>query len=584
MNKFFRRGLSRQAFSLITLLLGALVFIAYLSDSLAYYGISSVGGHIDLRNVQTVKGLEDTNLEQKCDLYMSTLWAHSTSLFNSRQNHLDPYMRMSQIRNFVQHLRIFSKCFTDTYLFENFDHARELEKLLYPMYTQWLPVYVKWDSIFKNYTREDYYKSNAGACVIEQEETKCYGQKKKSFLAQLRHDMRGAGIAISAGDKQVDNLIRLIRVLRYLENDLPIQIVHKGDLSFNSQAEIVYESRAQLWLRDDLYLNKSKQNVFFVDASRSLNKEWASKFQEFSNKWVATLFNSFDDMILMDVDTVPFIQPVEFLGLKGYNKTQALFFQDRSLPETLSRSAIDFYKSLLPSQMEHHLFNIANTTSVTLENVFFTEFRRHIMESGVVLMRRSKYLVGLFVSSRLQMWVNTNQPVWGDKDLFWLGQSIVGNEQYTFNRNNAAAIGTLKDDGVTQYICSIQPAQFDDENRLLWLNGGLRFCKLDTWKEDFKNFSFLRKKFKGVDALCNYYKTTLKVDAAILTKERLDASSALKSKNKLSYGWYKNEMMGCQGYVWCARLNPLNANEELKLFDSKEITNVNSIAKVWNSL
>lgn len=202
----------------------------------------------------------------------------------------------------------------------------------------------------------------------------------------------------------------------------------------------------------------------------------------------------------------------------------------------------------------------------------------------MVLMKRSKHLVGLLVSSRLQMWLNTNKPVWGDKDLFWLGQSIVGNEQYTFNRNNAAAIGTLKDDGITKYICSIQPAQFDDEKRLLWLNGGFRFCKLDSWKEDFKNFSFLRKRFKVLDALYKYYTSTLKVDAAILTRERLDASDALKWEGELSYGWYKNERMGCQGYVWCARLNPLNTYKELKLFDSEEIKRVNVIAKIWNSL
>lgn len=52
------------------------------------------------------------------------------------------------------------------------------------------------------------------------------------------------GIVISASDVQLNETIRLLKVLRFIKNDYPIQIVHNADLSQDSMKSIIKYARS----------------------------------------------------------------------------------------------------------------------------------------------------------------------------------------------------------------------------------------------------------------------------------------------------------------------------------------------------
>ena len=75
--------------------------------------------------------------------------------------------------------------------------------------------------------------------------------------------------------------------------------------------------------------------------------------------------------------------------------------------------------------------------------------------------------------------------------MFWLSLSILGDENFEFNKHPAAAIGqitpyqerikglkTVPESLISKEICSNHPAHINDEDNhtLLWFNSGFKFC------------------------------------------------------------------------------------------------------------
>lgn len=129
-----------------------------------------------------------------------------------------------------------------------------------------------------------------------------------------------------------------------------------------------------------------------------------------------------------------------------------------------------------------------------------------------------------------------------------------GNENYQFNENSAAAIGILKyDKNMDVSVCSTQPAHFDHNFRLLWLNGGLKKCKKSSWELDFNKHRKLRKSYNSKEMLKADYQSPIKVNGAVIPpnlKHRM-----LDRFLNLKLGFKKAPSMGCNGYVWCAFLD-----------------------------
>jgi len=519
----------------------------------------------------------------------------------------------------VSHLRVFGQCYLKPSSFsttsvlsnwlsekdvakqddERIDMCYDIEQRLFPWLSRELPVFKRWsgESIIgipkmSKYIGDDYedldlpysMKNNENEDQVGQKTVKEFEDKKSidtkvekfnaklykryerrnCFLNTWRSMLNGKGIVLSVADKYESDIIGLLRILRALNNKLPIQLVHKGDLSEKVQEKIVKIARSDdvqvpKYLYDNIKdftpQNFPKQEVWFVNAKRCIRNEYRGNFNMYANKLIAYLFNSFDDILLMDTDSIPLVKPIEFFKSGPYQRTQTFFFKDRYNIEKVSKHDSEYFKRLMPSKIDESLFNIPKTTNHTLENRYIKNQFRHVMEAGVVGIKRSTHFIGILTSIQLNFWTATNSRIWGDKELFWLGQSIAGNENYEFNKYDVVAVGELTPmedrprNTIAHELCSTHPGHLsgDDDYTLLWINSGMRYCKVDTWESDMDQEKF-KKYFKNSKELEKYYKNPVKINAALIPPG--GDRSKPNDKDEPAFPWIMTPP--CRGYLWCA--------------------------------
>lgn len=331
------------------------------------------------------------------------------------------------------------------------------------------------------------------------------------------------GIVISATTKYTRDIMKLIRVLRALNNELPIQIIYKGDLNQRSQKYIYAAARAEV---DDLLSKKMssdltnvlpeldllkqykkygstfpKQDIVFVNIQPTMSRQHKYFFSGYTNKLLALLFTSFKEVLLFDADSVPLVKPEEFFASGQYRKSGALFFKDRSLRDTNDYVETNYFTSLMPLGGQDTIdtkFGIPPVSPKTLRNPYMTGWR-HFQEAGVVAIDSYKHFLGILMTLPLALW---NDPVkssiWGDKEMYWLGLSMAGDENYEFNPYHAASIGEINDNPDSKYylgtaakeVCSSHPGHVNEIGKLLWINSGFSYCKKNGYFRDRGFFPF----------------------------------------------------------------------------------------------
>lgn len=473
------------------------------------------------------------SLQDRCYSYFSELARVAPAKASKSRN-----LSQKQISNHLDHLRIFSHCFVENNLDLN-RQLRTLEQFLLPIFSGNPPrtsFPVNWTS------------------------------PPSEVLYWRRHldHLSGRGIVISVGNNDAHSASRLLRVLNHLKNTLPIQFVHVGDLSETSK-EMLRKAATNSGL--DVF----EQEIEFIDASPALKSAHKTIFKGYNNKWFAALFNTFDEMILMDADAVPFVDPSHFFQLQGYIDTGAYFFRDRELLETLTQMQVNFFQSLIPHDQKAFPFRVDTTK---LGNNLFAYNSKHVVESGLIVMKRPTHISGLLVSMSLQYWYQSGKIVYGDKDLFWLGQLISGNSEYHLNKNAAGAIGELEDGNT---LCATQLAHFDDSLRLLWTNGGLSKCKKNTWIADYFKYPNLRKTFKSIGDLRQSYSKEIVISEAVLPASMQHING--NRRHGLHSNFNKRYNRGCGGVYYCATLDD---GGTLLEFSEKEKEAFNEIVRVWN--
>ncbi|RLV83408.1 putative alpha-13-mannosyltransferase MNN12 [Meyerozyma sp. JA9] len=438
--------------------------------------------------------------------------------------------------------------------FKHFASCQSMESSIYPWLTSKYPTYKRWDNTKlidelpqyapRSHARKSYHKSS-----FAKDSHSC-------FLNQFKNNLNGRGIVLTIADGHLEMTIRLIRLLRALGNELPIQIVYLQDLAFETKYQLVQASRSD-------FKGYPKQDLWFVDVSGALNEKFAGKFGGFGNKILATFFNSFEEMILLDADTVLLEKPEFFFNLEKYIKTGTMFYKDRSAIEFRPKNDIIFFKKMLPSIMDTIMFNIPQTTEYTLRRQFF-QGKNHYMESGLVVINRKLHFSQALVMAQLNFHLPIQARVYGDKELFWLALVISGNENYAFNEHFAAAIGTITPDterwGNSQEVkplrskevCSNHPAHINDEDNqsLLWFNSGFRHCGQSD-KVDFeKEFAYKRRytHLKKLSQFKAFFVNKLEIKYAVIPP--VDTSKADNDDNESNMPWIS---MGgyCNGYTWC---------------------------------
>lgn len=391
----------------------------------------------------------------------------------------------------------------------------------------------------------------------------------RSFWSNYVKLAKGSGIVISLHESGSLYAEKLLNVLKELQNDLPIQFIHEKPISENTKSRIFQAASSTS-------LDQIKQNIEFIDTLVVIRRGYSYAFKGYNNKWFAALFTTFEHMILMDLDVVPFIKPSEMFELEGYRETGAYFFRDRELLETISEKKFAFLRSLIPKEK---IFSF-EVDELKLDNNFFHFRSKHVMESGLVIMHRPTHISGLLVSLSLQYWRKSGNIMYGDKDLFWLGQLISGNLDFHFSENGAAAIG-ISDE--RKSICSSQLAHFSKEKKLLWVNGGLLYCKRLSWFVDYFKCPYMRETYdNSLKKMKASYSNPIQIEEYVLPASIRLLNSGLKvgANSIFRSNYNKNYKYGCGGIFYCAHPDQ---GGQWGLFLSEEKEYFHRIVQAWYS-
>lgn len=514
--------------------------------------ISQEDSYIDPNSIE----INDDEIE--FDLELETKIA--TSAYND--NWVKIKVDEQSLHDFITHTKIFNRCFlsTKTEKYQNnifvknqqkalkqmklkidylnaptvklYQNCRILEQQIYPWLTQKFPsFYQVLTGKYKEFT---------------------YTSDSECFLNAFHNQLSGKGIVITLSNDHISLFIRLLHLLKALGNELPIELIHKNDLTQESLDNIVNA------------VADTRQDVWLVDMLPAVTEDFQDKFEGYGNKVVASLLNSFEEMMLIDADTVLLKSPEFFFNMKKYVKSGTLFFKDRTTPEFRNDHDLKFFDKLFNSQVDEIAFNLHRVSNHTLDREFFSRKQGHYMESGVVLVDRHRHFQQPLFMCLLIFFSPITNRVYGDKELFWLSLAFYGDENYEFNDNFAAAIGEItsneerfyNQDGdrelLSKEICSNHPGHISDEDNhtLLWFNSGFKFCgqvHKVNFEAEFRDKSRYSR-FKTVQQFETFFRSKLLIREAIIPPQKILTTS--NNIGEPNIGWF-NMRQYCSGYTWC---------------------------------
>lgn len=260
--------------------------------------------------------------------------------------------------------------------------------------------------------------------------------------------------------------------LRGLGVDLPIEIPHCGD--FNSEFQRMIESRDPLVRVYDVCAQAlSASNEFgsgeklFCDTMEQCHDH----FRGFSIKVISVLFSRFDEVMLVDADTLFFQNPMKLWDLARYKQTGTLFFHDRistpdqflALPVADSGDGrpvthLHWYLSTFDVSPYRALAHIPRRRA-TAKNAM--PAKPHFAPSDFLLSSHSWNMrAGHEMDSSLVLWNKRKQPrattivasflaqngaefppSYGDKELFFIACELA-ETQYAFSDFGVGSLGT----------------------------------------------------------------------------------------------------------------------------------------------
>ncbi|KAK6465775.1 mannosyltransferase putative-domain-containing protein [Scheffersomyces coipomensis] len=463
---------------------------------------------------------------------------------------------------------------------ETFHDCADLEQRLYPWLSFHYPVYEHWTGeIIMSPpiidAKSQNLKDNLHTPPIKSKLT----NSKSCFLNKFKHNSNGKGIVLTINDSHLEDTIHLIHLLRALNNKYPIEIVYYEKISPYTKRQIVMAAREQIsslpksfnnvsHLFPEDYLNIKdkglpKQDIWFVNVRNVIHQNYLDKFSVWGNKFLATLFNSFEEFILLDADAVLVKNPDYFFNLPEFKDMGAYFYKDRSAAEFRPSSDSYFFKKLAPSLIDNFMFDIPVITEKSL-NINFFDGMVHYMESGVVVINKVKHMNSILLLPQLYFMEPVRLRSYGDKELFWLSFVINGDENFHFNKYHAASIGEINQNRVksngesfkSQELCAAHPAHIDgNDNSLVWFNSGFHFCgqhkAIDYVNElisTVDKFQFL----KSTDEVKSYYYNPLNIKHAIVPPflDKLKTYCP-NEEEEPSKAWTMERNL-CNSYLWCA--------------------------------
>ncbi|CAG58256.1 uncharacterized protein GVI51_C03795 [Nakaseomyces glabratus] len=416
---------------------------------------------------------------------------------------------------------------------------------------------------------------NTEEIISEPTTTKSPQDFNANFMANWRQLANGKGIAITVNPDDVEFMIRLFRVLKELGNTYPIQVIQKGGELTSPLIEQIKKTAIE-----------TNQAVSIVDLSPILDEKFArEQITSFHNKFFAAMFNTFEEVLLLDADVVPYVSLDEFFNLKGYKDTGLQFWRDRNRGSDTHKFCSNLGVYLEPSLEEHNLlgtelkFRINSLAKKKVRSSeerafhrFFNELKVHNIDSGIIVLNKKQKLHSLIMGEIFYTNGRFGRCAYGDKEMFMMGAFATGAD-FIIDPRDAGIIGPIgyNIDQRVNFICSAQMGHLDENNRVLWSNGGLRFCKFpDFAKKDYtpKNQDYFIQKYQSYDNMARIYKTKVEITGFIIPEVE------------------KNEWMqipDCQSYMYCGLAKKVDTKALILKFEGEEKERLNRISDVWNN-
>lgn len=367
------------------------------------------------------------------------------------------------------------------------------------------------------------------------------------IFEHYRQHISGAGIVLTGTTRFVRPIIKFIRLLRVMGNTLPIQIVFRGDILLRSKGVLyAVATQSKEEMLDPVYtdlkllammypdlagnpaaldaLEYPPQDLTLINIDRAISHDHKNDMAGFNNKILALFFSTFEQVLLYDADTVPLVPPHEILAASEFSNTGAYFFQDRSLRDQNDWMETNLFAKLMPHRSDtlDMAMGVKPVTNHTMGNPYMVGWR-HYQEAGLLAVDKRRHF-GMFMALfALPLWGQiVKSLVWGDKEMYWLAMSMVGDEQYHMNKYGAASVGEatqlnhLKayNNTAAHELCSSHPGHINLAGKLLWVNSGFSYCKKNGWFKDSKKFPFSR--FADRSAGEELYKRPLAIRHAIV--------------------------------------------------------------------
>lgn len=407
-------------------------------------------------------------------------------------------------------MRVFGKCFF------NDDPDRDMDT--YKTYSTKVYSYLK--KVLPRYCRSGSSTCLEGVMPVFDENGQYTGEgaffnpDTDNFLEFMRTKISGKGIVVSANSDYEKMLNGLIRVLRGNSNTLPIQIVHRGDLSIDTQKRLhtaATESMKDMFDREysdeemqilpdiDIMADAAErgltfppQDLWFVDISPCICDRYRHEFSKFGNKLLAYFLNSFKEIIFMDADSVPLVPTLDYFKTPEYLETGSHLFRDRSLLESTSYMQVNTILRLLPinDRSIDTLFGIPLVTNKTLGNGYMGGWY-NLGEAGMIIVDRKRHFLSMLMLLQLGFSNDfSGGLLYGDKEFFWISFAMEGGEDYALNHFRAGAVGkslpnTKFPEGAdtgAPGIVSSHPGHVSADGRLLWINSGFEYCKKEGYQ------------------------------------------------------------------------------------------------------
>lgn len=486
--------------------------------------------------------------------------------------------------NDVSHMRVFGKCLTDS---KTLDSCSAISAALFPWFLGDMPSIELW------HTTEEQPLKKSG-CLPK----------------QLIEGSEGQGIVIpllpgKPIHKQVSVAVRLIQVLRALDNNLPIQIVYFDDeaLSSDDKLSLLQSARqdAQAFpisVADYLRLSGieepelvfPKQELSFINLKSVVASDYLHIRPNFALS-LATLFNTFEEFVFLSTQTIPLLHDIQSLFENPDYKTHGtLFFKLRAIFEYKPskfptgffeiNELVNKYATVQPEDIEYFKLQLPNRahTNRVRDSGF-----QHLLDPSMIVMNKKKTLSGLLLSSALQFYPLLSSKYDFSKDVngefLWLGQELAGTrELVNFNKHFGAVAGVLTPpenlpaESTSRELCSSSWAQLydtDDHTIVYVTSHQLENRLLPEFGE-----ALMRKFSTGAPRQKSYYSTTeedeegvpMDVDDTLavntVNKNPLYIKSLLQtiavekpyitSENEPRVPWIEQELFGSLNDYWCA--------------------------------